>query len=125
MFVALASLRTPAASTPAEPEQQPSLIAAGQVAVPITLSPPGLVRALHVGQLVDLVGVATSSEEPTARVVTSGARIVSLPESGGTFTGASSAVVVVAVDEVDSLDLISTSSRDSLTVMFREEAGSR
>ena len=98
---------------------QRPLISTGQVAVPVTLSPPGVVRVLHVGQEVDLVSVTSSADEPAARLVSAGARIVSLPESASTFTSTSSGVVVIAVDEADSLALLATSSRDTLTVLLR------
>lgn len=91
--------------------------------MPITLSPPGVVRVLHVGQEVDLVSVSSSegsAAEPTAQLVSTGARIVSLPESASAFSATSSAVVVVAVDESDGLALLATSSRASVTVILRE-----
>jgi hypothetical protein len=115
-LVALVSLTSPTApTTSAEP---PPRVSAGQVVVPISLTPPSVVKALTAGDVVDLVGV--SQADGPARIVARKARILALPDSGSAFSAISSAVVMVAVDEGAALPLLALSSRDTLTVVIRE-----
>jgi hypothetical protein len=119
VIAGLGVLRTPSSADEAASGSppDPTVLRTGEVAVPITLSSSGIARILTTGQVVDIVGV---SEDASASVVVTDARILDIPDAGSALSGSNSAVVVVAVADRLALPLLQASSSRVLTVVIRE-----
>jgi len=124
-LVALAALRSPAAPAleASDAVSRPGL-APGSVAVPITLATPALARTVSVGDVVDIVSVTGTDDQSaaTARVVVRAVRVIDVPDPGGSFTSASTPVIVLEVPEGQAVPLIASSLSASLAVTIRQHA---
>jgi hypothetical protein len=117
-LLALTILRTPPSTVGAgTPLPTPSLIAAGEVAVPVLLNPAGISRTLHVGQALDIVGIGP---DDSASVIAPDARIVAIDEAGGALVGSGGAIVMVAVPERVGLSLAAATAQGGLTALIRD-----
>jgi len=126
-LLTLAALRSPAAPAAQVPDAvtRPGP-APGSVAVPITLTTPALARTVAVGDVVDIVSVSSTDDQatPTARVVARAVRVIDVPDQGGSFTSASTPVLVLEVPEGQAVGLIASSLTASLAVTIRHHSGS-
>lgn len=100
------TLRSPAA-VPLKDTAAHDALLAGEVAVPVVVSPGVVIGALSPGMTIDLIGDGHATRQ---------ARILRIPASG--FGPTSDAVVVVAVPESQGLNLASHASA-GLSVIIR------
>ena len=114
-LLALTSIRGGTVVADAGPATDPSLPRSGEASVPVSLDSTALTSVLHVGDVIDLVQV---DEAGTARVVAPDARVLELPGGTGPLTGASAAVVLVAVPRATALDLSGAASLGGLTFLL-------
>jgi hypothetical protein len=121
VLAGLSSVRTGTAATAGDPDtgvRATTSVRTGEVAVPVVLSSAGVVAALHVGDVIDVIGL-TGRETATAAVVAPRARVIEIPAGGSGLTGSSSAVIIVAVAEHDALPLSAASANGTLSVVIR------
>jgi hypothetical protein len=118
VLASLSALRPSAEVASARQAIEPAVtIQPGEVSVPITLGLPGLTRVLELGQVIDVVAV---SDDSRARIVSSGARVIEVPDGGGGLAGSTSAVVVLAVDANAALPLVAAAATETLAVIIRD-----
>lgn len=91
---------------------------AGEVAVPVLLSSGAIAQALHIGDVIDVVGIS-GQDTAVATIVAPQATVLELPSNGSALSGSSSAVVVVAVGEDDALELSAASANGGVSVLIR------
>lgn len=106
VLMLISTLRSPAA-VPLEDTAANDALLAGEVAVPVVVSPGVVIGALAPGMTIDLIGDGHMTQQ---------ARILRIPVSG--FGPTSDAVVVVAVPESQGLNLASHASA-GLSVIIR------
>lgn len=112
VLLALGSVRSAASPASVNPTTNPmTTLARGDVAIPVPLSPPPAAGLLHLGDVIDLIAV---NEAGTATTVARGARVTAVPAAGG-FMSTSSALVLVAVDELTALRIAGATGTSELT----------
>lgn len=89
----------------------------------MVLSSAAVARILTAGDVIDVVGLTgTDDAQPRATVVAPGSRVLEVPDAASAFGSSSSAVVLLAVREVDALDLSAASAAGPVTVVIRTQA---
>ena len=90
--------------------------AIGEIAAPITLASAAIASSLEVGDIIDLVAIPTTGTG-RAQVVARRARVLNVGDSGG-FGASESALVVVAVPELDALAMADATVDSELTALI-------
>lgn len=89
----------------------------------MALSSAAVARTLTTGDVVDVIAVAgTDDAQPHATVVAPGTRVLEVPDAASAFGSASSAVVLLAVREVDALELSAATAAGPVTIVIRTQA---
>lgn len=110
-LLALAVIRAPQAPGDSAAAAEPTL-AAGEVAVPVSLASAAHTGALHAGDVIDLVAVPRA-EDQRAQVVAREATVLSISQGG--FGSADGSVVVIAVPRAEALAIADALSASTFT----------
>ncbi len=97
----------------------------GEVAIPVGLASPALSATLSVGDVIDLVAVTNAELGGGAQVVAPRTRVLEIPGSSASFGSTASAVVLVAVNEADALDVSRAAALGPVGVVIRIRAKPR
>lgn len=90
--------------------------AIGEIAAPITLASAAIASSLEVGDIIDLVAIPTTGTG-RAKVVARRARVLDIGDSSG-FGASESALIVVAVPELDALAIADATVDSELTALI-------
>ena len=90
--------------------------AIGEIAAPITLASAAIASSLEVGDIIDLVAIPTTGTG-LAKVVARRARVLDIGDSSG-FGASESALIVVAVPELDALAIADATVDSELTALI-------
>ena len=90
--------------------------AIGEIAAPITLASAAIASSLDVGDIIDLVAIPTTGTG-RAKVVARRARVLDIGDSSG-FGASESALIVVAVPELDALAIADATVDSELTALI-------
>jgi hypothetical protein len=120
VLLAVASLRSSTEVSANSAAVPPSGLRPGEVAVPVALASPAIARTLNVGDIIDVVGLAEDADDHArGTVVAPRSRVLEIPDAGSAFGGSSSAVVLLAVNEADALNLSAATADGAVTVLIR------
>lgn len=90
--------------------------AIGEIAAPITLASAAIASSLEVGDIIDLVAIPTTGTG-RAQVVARRARVLDIGDSSG-FGASATALIVVAVPELDALAIADATVDSELTALI-------
>jgi pilus assembly protein CpaB len=90
-------------------------LAPGEVATPVRLADGGVAAVLSVGASVDLVA---TDRDGTPQPVVSGARVIAIPDQGGSMDPLSGVLIVLAVPAESADDVVATGADRALSVVL-------
>ena len=116
VFLTISALKAPPPAASAMGTDPTPTPAAGEIAAPVMLASAAIASSLEVGDIIDLVAIPTSGAG-RAEVVARSARVLEIGDSAG-FGASASALIVVAVPELDALAIADATVDSELTALI-------